>query len=145
MRSTKYRPEFPEELLEMARNGLLPQEVAAKWEVSVDTVKAWGKDPLKPKFVKAYKQAPLLREAWWINKGREGFQGKLGRFNSPCYMYMMAAVFGGPWRKDPTIEINTGKQNNMTDAELNELIARSLPADLKLPENVVPIANKDKP
>lgn len=89
-RPTDYNPEFhPQEIIRLMRDeGLTDVEVAALWDVVVETLWEWRQ--VHPEFSKACTRARQYRKAWWIAKGRKGMLTSSDeRFDSRLFAMMM--------------------------------------------------------
>ena len=86
---TKYDPDFhPHDCLRMGREGYFAVEMAAEWDVHLDTVYEWVK--VWPNFSESYKRAQSLRTAWLLKQGKSGlFNSKESSLNSMVWGKMM--------------------------------------------------------
>jgi len=79
----------PEEIIRLMRDeGLTDVEVAAKWDIVVETLADWRRE--HKEFSVASTRARQYRKAWWLAKGRSGlFTGEGEKFDSRLFAMMM--------------------------------------------------------
>lgn len=67
--ASKYNPAFhPMAFIEMGRDGMSDVEIAAKFEVSAGTLRAWSEKYAE--FNTAYEIGTAMHEAWWLQEGK---------------------------------------------------------------------------
>lgn len=124
-RPSYYRPEMPQEMLEMMANGYKDSWIYAAWGICKDTFYRWLKE--HPELKEAHDKGMPLCEVWWEKKGVDLMAaGDNKAFN--YWIAFMNRKFG--WSKhqgtsgDTTININQmAVFNQQTREELMENIS----------------------
>lgn len=88
-RPSKYRPEYCERVLEMAKEGLGWADYAAEFEIDRTTLYDWAEQ--HEDFSTALKRAKVLEQKWWENAGRTGLFAD--RFTALVWKTSMQARF----------------------------------------------------
>lgn len=94
-RPTDYRPEFCEQVVEMAKEGKGPAEYAAAFDVCKRTIYSW--QDAHPDFLHAMTRAKIHCQAWWESAGRSGMVGD--KFNGTVWAKNMNCRFPDDWRE----------------------------------------------
>ena len=101
-RPSKYKPEFPDALIEHMRDGNTYETFAAKIGVCDDTLREWEK--VHPEFSVAKKRGWMLSMAWWENKLKENLVTSKGNtFNVAGWIYTMKCRFPKYWREEVVV------------------------------------------
>ena len=95
-RPTKYKTEFCQSVIELAKEGKGKAELACALGISRETMNEWTKS--KPEFSDAIKKAYEEALAWWERKGREATFGGIPGFQSTAYIFQMKNRFKDDWR-----------------------------------------------
>jgi hypothetical protein len=123
-RPTKYKKEYCELLIEHGKQGHTLESFAATIGVDRDTLKEWAKT--HPEFSAAKKRYKDFQQLTLEKIGLAGMTGKLQRFNSTAWIFMMKNCCG--WRDKKEIEVqeslDTGL-SKLSDDELNALYEES--------------------
>lgn len=90
-RPTKYDPAMCETVIELGEQGKSKAQICADLRIKFDTYKEWQKQ--HPEFLEAVKEAELLAQAWWENKGQAGLDAGPGMFNATAYIFQMKNRF----------------------------------------------------
>lgn len=94
-RPTDYRPEFCEQVVNLARIGMGRAEIAATLGVVRATLANWER--AHPEFLAAMERAGEMSLAWWSEQGRKGiWAGK--EFNAPAYSLQVRNRFPADFR-----------------------------------------------
>lgn len=103
-RPTKYKPEYCEKILELAKEGKGWVSWALACGVDRPTLYAWGDQ--HPEFLTALKEAKLLEQLWWEEVGRSSVHEK--HFQSVIWRTSMQARFREDYTERKVQEV-TGK------------------------------------
>ena len=103
-RPSLYKPEYCETVIALGREGKSKAQIAAKLDVSRQTLENWGK--AYPEFLDAITRAKDLELAWWEDTAQGGLGG--GVLNAALWSRSMAARFPADYREEHRTEI-TGK------------------------------------
>ena len=123
-RPTEYDVSFCQKLPDMFKNGESVAEVCAKLGIWKDTFYNWVKE--YPDFSDAYKKGLELSEAWWVELGRKGSEGKK-RIQPATWIFNMKNRFKWTDRIDASItgDMTVGT-TNITPEERKQRIAELL-------------------
>ena len=136
-RPSKYKPEFCDQLIEHMKEGLGYEIFAATVGVCDDTLRHW--EQAHPEFLAAKKRGRALQAIWWHKLGRAASAGKIEGFNATAFVWCTKNMLG--WRDkhdvdiggkadSPPIQISTTSDaQNLTEAELKELLKQALKED----------------
>lgn len=118
----QYKAEYPDRMTKLMQQGALDCQIAADLKISNSTFYRWLDEI--PDFRDAYDLGQPACEAWWIERGLEGMQGKLKKFNCTAWIAFMNNKF--KWIKantpDTTQTININQMNVLTDKSREGLI-----------------------
>lgn len=103
-RPTKYKPEYCEKILELAKEGKGWVAWALACGVDRPTLYAWGDQ--HPEFLTALKEAKLLEQLWWEELGRSSMHAK--NFQAAVWRTSMQARFREDYTERKVQEV-TGK------------------------------------
>jgi hypothetical protein len=103
-RPTKYTPDMPERLLEMASRGLIVQECCAELGISETAYARWCNpefNQYQPEFAEAAEMAAALRAAYYMRIGRDNMvaHNEGPKLNTGAWVFSMKNIAG--W-KDKT-------------------------------------------
>ncbi len=88
---TKFRPSYhPLEYIALAREGKSEVEIAAHFQVSVNTLRNWAKT--YKEFNTATEIGAALYEAWWLQEGKANLDDN--RYNTQMYKYLTTNKIG---------------------------------------------------
>ena len=116
-----YKSSYPEELLELMKQGALDCEIFAHWGISKDTFYRWLKEYSKLK--EAHDSGLPLCEAWWIAKGKKFMEeGNNKAFN--FWISLMNNKFKYSHKESGNIDkqININSMTILQDKSPQELI-----------------------
>lgn len=101
-RPSKYKPEYCEAMIDLAKLGKSFAQIAAEFDVGRATLDDWTRDHAD--FADARARAEVHAQAWWENKAQDNLSSR--DFNAPVWKKSVEARF----RKDYTErqEINGG-------------------------------------
>jgi hypothetical protein len=124
-RPTVYRPEMPQEMLEMMTNGYKDSWIYAEWGISKDTFYRWLKE--HPELKVAHDTGMPLCEVWWEKKGVDLMAaGDNKAFN--YWIAFMNRKFG--WSK------NQGNNGGDTTININQMAVFNQQTREELLENI---------
>jgi AcrR family transcriptional regulator len=103
-RPTKYEDEMCKRVIELGREGASLTQMAAELGISRETFYVWI--DTRDSFSDAVKEAHLLAQAWWEQKGQDATFGKVPGFNALSYIFQMKNRFRHDWRESQHIEQN---------------------------------------
>ena len=102
-RPSKYKPEYCERIVEMARQtGAGPAEYAAEFDVDRVTMYDWAK--AHPEFSTALSRAKVQEQAWWERAGRSGMVAE--RFNALVWKTSVQARFRDDYTERTQTEVS---------------------------------------
>lgn len=119
-RPSKYRPEFCEQIIELARIGKTQQQWAAELSVDVNTLQEWA--GVHADFSLAKSQANALCQNWWIEQARRLSQ-ETGTYigkRSEVAVLIFALKNIAKWRDRSDVEIS-GKEGAPVQAQVSWL------------------------
>lgn len=123
-RPTKYKPEYPEALINHMSQGKSFEAFAAFVGVCDDTLREWCK--VYPEFSAAKKRGWMLSMAWWEDVGRNSlFLGEKEKFNSTVWIYTMKCRFARYWgEKQEVAHVIDDKREikKLSNDELNVML-----------------------
>ena len=100
---TKYRPEFCERVVELAKGGLGVAELGAALNVSERVLYDWKE--AHPDFLQAMTHARSFSKAWWETKAREGIVTEGGKaINAALWGKIMSCRFPDDYREKHHLE-----------------------------------------
>lgn len=88
-RPTKYKPEYCDEVVELAKTGASMAEICSHFDICRQTIDNWA--ATYPKFLEALTRAKLHAQAWWEAIGRQGLVAN--KFNGKIWEVSMRARF----------------------------------------------------
>jgi len=101
----KYKEEYADQMYKlMSSEGALDCHLCKKFKISGKTFYKWL-DEIE-EFKEAHEKGLPACEAWWVDKGMEGMQGKVKGFNAMTWIMFMNNKF--KWSR------NSGEQGNQT-------------------------------
>jgi Helix-turn-helix domain of resolvase len=103
-RPTKYKPEFCDRVIELARDGASKAEIALDMNIAYSTFDVWQNDI--PEFSEAVKAAERISQGWWEKKGRISTFGGVDGFNATSYIFNMKNRFKQDWREKVEQEVS---------------------------------------
>jgi hypothetical protein len=120
-RPSKYKPEYCDQVIEMAKEGIGPAGYAAKFEIAKQSLWDWAEQ--HPEFSDALSQAKTLEQAWWEKQGRDGLMIK--GFNALVWHKSMAAKFRDDYTEKVTTEIS-GPKGGPVQVEASTIDPRNM-------------------
>jgi len=114
-RPSKYKPELCNDVLEYMRQGDSKIAVAAKLDISRDTLYEWAKE--HKEFSDTIKRGVELSQAWWEDLGKELVLA--GQGNATAWIYNMKCRFREDWA-DLTKQEITGKDGSELNIRIIE-------------------------
>lgn len=114
-RPSKYDPAMCETVVELGMQGKSKAQIAAKLQVTRETVDIWAKKHAE--FSDAIKVAHDLALAWWEDEGQTGIKAGQGNFNATAFIFQMKNRFRDDYRDQQD------HKHGVSD-ELGELLAR---------------------
>lgn len=140
----KYRPEMPQEMIDMMRQGAKDSWIWAQWGISKTTFYRWRNE--YPKLEQAHDEGMPLCQVWWERKGMEFMaEGNHKAFN--FWIAFMNNKFGWSQRSQGgDTNIHVGQLNvfqQQSKEELLKVVQAGLlehAEDLNLLENTSVIA-----
>ena len=99
-RPSQYKPEYCEQVIEYAKQGMGPAEIADKFDVDRSTMLKWG--DVHEQFFTALTRASTAAQAWWERAGREGMTAD--KFNAAVWKKTMEARFRDDYTERREIE-----------------------------------------
>jgi hypothetical protein len=136
-RPSKYRPEFCEQVLEMAAEGKGPAGYAVKFEVDKASLYDWA--AAHPDFSIALSRAKTIEQSWWENAGRTGIFAD--KFNALVWHKSMAAKFRDDYTERSTTEL-VGKGGGPVQVETSMIDPRNMTPEQREALKVVMLALK---
>lgn len=103
-RPPKYSPEICEDVLEYMRQGDSKIGVAAKLDISRETLYAWAKE--HKEFSDTIKRGVDLAQAYWEDLGKELVLARQG--NATAWIYNMKCRFREDWADLTKTDITSG-------------------------------------
>lgn len=137
-RPSKYKPEFCQRVIEMAKEGIGPAGYASEFEVAKQSLWDWAAQ--HPEFSDALSQAKTLEQAWWENAGRVGMMIK--GFNALVWHKTMAAKFRDDYTEKVTTEIS-GPKGGPVQVETSPVDPRNMTPEQREALKVVMLALKE--
>jgi len=87
----KYDPtRHPTLFIDLSRTGLSDVEIAAEFEVGIDTLRGWAEK--YEMFNTAFEIGKALYESWWLQQGRSGLHDR--GFNTSLFKFLTANKLG---------------------------------------------------
>jgi hypothetical protein len=97
-RRNVFRPDMGAEAIEMARQGMFPEEWAGRWGVTLPAIYAWA--TAHPDFEADIHEAWWVLRGYWTGKAREAAEGRLPGGASPqVLMHILMRRFPDTWSK----------------------------------------------
>lgn len=115
---TKYKAEYCERVVELAKVGASRVEIAFELDVCRNTLDNWCKQ--YPEFLRAITRARIAEQAWWERKGRENVTSAV--FQAGMWSRSMAARFPKDWR-EVTRQENTGADKGPIEVNVSGSIS----------------------
>lgn len=134
-----YSEDLIGEMIEMARRGFTPAEIADHWAISLKTLQTWVRD--YPAFGEAMERARTSAQAWWEGAARKAMATKDNRFPAGAWAMVMRGRYPEYREK---VEVNAH-----VDLGALVVIQRPLPAEagrrepLQLGESATELAHPD--
>ena len=113
-RPSDYRPEYCEQVIELAREGMGRAEIAMSIGVVRATLTNWEK--VHPQFLVAMTHAEEMSLAWWSQQGRKGIWAG-SQFNASAYSLQVRNRFPRDFR-DKVDHEHTGKDGGAVQSEV---------------------------
>lgn len=89
--NTKYKPDYhPIAYVDFSREGLSKVEIAARFEVSTETINTWAEK--YDSFYTATEIGDALHEAWWLTQGKAGLNTR--GFNTGLFKFLTSNKIG---------------------------------------------------
>jgi hypothetical protein len=136
-RPSKYRPEFCDQVLEMAAEGKGPAGYAVKFEVDKASLYDWA--AAHPDFSIALSRAKTIEQEWWEEKGRTGIFAD--KFAALVWHKSMAAKFRDDYTERSTTEL-VGKGGGPVQVETSMIDPRNMTPEQREALKVVMLALK---
>ena len=88
---SKFKPDYhPVKYIDLSREGLSDVEIAAKFEVSLKTIKAWSET--FEMFNTAFEIGKALHESWWLQQGKDALNDR--NFNTSLFKFLTSNKLG---------------------------------------------------
>src|SRR6056297_5007 len=88
---TKFNPaRHPIQFVDLARSGMSAVEIAAEFEVTIETINKWAET--YESFNTAYEIGKAMHEAWWIRQGKDNLNER--SFNSSLFKFLTMNKLG---------------------------------------------------
>lgn len=88
---TKYNPStHPVMFMDLSRQGMSDVEIAAEFEVGVDTLRGWAEK--YEMFNTAYEIGRAMHESWWLGQGKNGLNNR--GFNTGLFKFLTSNKLG---------------------------------------------------
>ena len=138
-RPSKYKPEFCEKIIEIAKTGAGPVEWALACDVDRASMYRWAEE--HEEFRTALTRAKMLEQQWWESAGRSGMY--LDKFNALVWKTSMQARFrddyterkvtevSGPDGAAMKVETTTKLDTRMLDDDQREILKAALQAAIE--------------
>ena len=124
-RPSKYRPEYCEKVLEMAREtGAGPAEYAAEFNVARETLYDWA--AAHEEFSTVLTRAKDLEQAWWEKTGKTGLFAD--KFNALVWKTSMQARFRSDYTERQQTEL-TGANGGAVQIEAKRVDTDALDSE----------------
>ncbi len=138
-RPSKYKTEYPEELVKLMAEGALNCDIYSKWGICKDTFYQWMYD--HPDLKEAYEIGKPLCESWWTSRAKEAMLGQIKGFNANLWIMFMNNKFGWvPGNRQPDSQtnqtINIGNLNVLQNQSGQQLIETIQKLAIKHPEAI---------
>ncbi len=101
-RPTRYKPEYCDRIIELAKGGAGMVEWALACEVDRPTLYYWAE--VHPEFLTALTRAKMHEQMWWEQAGREGMY--LEKFNAVVWRTSMQARFRDDYTERKVTEVS---------------------------------------
>jgi len=101
-RPSKYKPEYCEKIIELAKTGAGMVEWALACGIDRPTLYYWGEE--HPEFLTALSHAKLEEQAWWEQAGRGGMY--MDKFNALVWKTSMQARFRDDYTERKVTEVS---------------------------------------
>lgn len=123
-RPTKYKPEYCERVLELAKEGKGWASYAAEFEIDRISLYDWAEK--HEEFSTALRRAKVLEQEWWENAGRQGLGAD--KFNALVWKTSVQARFRDDYTERKVTEVS-GPEGGAIKFEAKTVDARSLDPD----------------
>jgi hypothetical protein len=120
-RPSKYKPEFCDAVLEMAREGKGWANYAAAFEIDRPTLYDWA--AAHEDFSTALTRAKVLEQQWWEDQARENLRSR--EFNANLWIKSASARFRDDYTERKQTEI-TGADGGAVKVETTSINAKEL-------------------
>ena len=121
-RPTKYKPEYCERIIEMAReSGAGPAEYAAEFDVDRASLYRWAEE--NEDFAQSLLRAKTHEQAWWERAAKTGMFAE--KFNALVWKTSVQARFRSDYTERTQTEI-TGKDGAPVQFETKTIDSRAL-------------------
>lgn len=124
-RPSKYKPEFCDKIIELAKTGAGMVEWALACGVDRPTLYYWGEE--HPEFLTALSHAKLEEQAWWEQAGRGGMY--MDKFNALVWKTSMQARFRDDYTERKATEVSGPGGAPMQIESVTKIDAASLDPD----------------
>lgn len=104
----KYNADIPKQVIDMARQGMFPEEMCAELGISMRTLYAWANK--RPEFEEAMEQAWHLLHAFWARLVRENIANPA--FRQTAALKVMAKRFPATWGNEPRNTLESFLERN---------------------------------
>lgn len=89
--ASKYQPAYhPMEFITLSREGMSEVEIAAKFEVSVGTMRSWSEKFAD--FNTAFEVGQAMHEAWWLQEGKDNLDNR--GYNTGLFKFLTGNKLG---------------------------------------------------
>jgi transposase len=95
-RPTKYKPEFCDAIIEMAKTGASKAEMCLDLDIAWSTFQLWQET--HEEFSASVKEAERLSQGWWEKNGRIATFGGTQGFNATSFAFNMKNRFKDDWK-----------------------------------------------
>ena len=137
-RPSMYKPEYCDEVIEMAKKGVGLAGYASRFGVAKSALYGWAN--IHPEFMNALVRAKTEEQEWWENKGREGMLIK--GFNAVVWHKTMVAKFRDDYTEKITTEI-VGKDGGPVQIESSTIDPRNMTQEQREALKIVMLALKE--
>lgn len=120
-RPSKYKPEYCERVIELAREGRGWADYAAEFEIDRTTLYDWAES--HPEFSTALSRAKVLEQKWWEEQGRSGMF--LDKFNALVWKTSVQARFRDDYTERKVQEI-TGADGGPVKVETKTVSTKNM-------------------
>jgi len=123
-RPSKYKPEFCERVIELAKDGCGWADYAAEFEVDRASLFRWADE--HEEFRTALSRAKVLEQQWWERAGRQGMMAE--RFNALVWKTSVQARFRDDYTERTQTEVS-GRGGGPVKIEAKTVSTKNLTAE----------------